>query len=86
MGEIGIMVSRLQQEGFDLEDMIDEELRAAGFLELCERCVVKHELLFPFYYLFNLGLPLNSVTIQSFFSQNSCLMRYFCNSFVLTHT
>lgn len=37
MGEIGIMVSRLQQEGFDLEDMIDEELRAAGFLELCER-------------------------------------------------
>lgn len=37
MGEIGIMVSRLQQEGLDLEDMIDEELRAAGFLELCER-------------------------------------------------
>ena len=37
MGEIGIMVSRLQQEGFDLEDMIDEELRAAGFLEHCER-------------------------------------------------
>ncbi|XP_073245234.1 histone-lysine N-methyltransferase SETDB1-like isoform X3 [Porites lutea] len=37
MGEIGIMVSRVQQEGFDLEDMIDEELRAAGFLELCER-------------------------------------------------
>ncbi|KAJ7373631.1 Histone-lysine N-methyltransferase [Desmophyllum pertusum] len=37
MGEIGIMVSRLQQEGFDLEDMIDDELRAAGFLELCER-------------------------------------------------
>lgn len=48
MGEIGIMVSRLQQEGFDLEDMIDEELRAAGFLELCERWVVKHELLFLF--------------------------------------
>lgn len=39
MGEIGIMVSRVQQEGFDLEDMIDEELRAAGFLELCERRV-----------------------------------------------
>ena len=52
MGEIGIMVSRLQQEGFDLEDMIDEELRAAGFLELCERYVLKHETLFPFNYLF----------------------------------
>ncbi|XP_068673501.1 histone-lysine N-methyltransferase SETDB1-like isoform X1 [Montipora foliosa] len=37
MGEIGIMVSRLQHEGFDLEDVIDEELRAAGFLELCQR-------------------------------------------------
>ena len=45
MGEIGIMVSRLQHEGFDLEDMIDEELRAAGFLELCERYVI-HELFF----------------------------------------
>ncbi|XP_074605826.1 histone-lysine N-methyltransferase SETDB1-like isoform X4 [Acropora palmata] len=37
MGEIGIMVSRLQHEGYGLEDLIDEELRAAGFLELCER-------------------------------------------------
>lgn len=45
MGEIGIMVSRLQHEGFDLEDMIDEELRAAGFLELCEGYVV-HALFF----------------------------------------
>lgn len=31
------MVSRLQHEGYGLEDLIDEELRAAGFLELCER-------------------------------------------------
>ena len=37
MGEIGIMVSRLQHEGYGLEDLIDDELRAAGFLELCER-------------------------------------------------
>ena len=37
MGEIGIMVSRLQEEGLDLEGLIDDELRAAGFLGLCER-------------------------------------------------
>lgn len=48
MGEIGIMVSRLQHEGFDLEDMIDEELRAAGFLELCERYII-HALFFLYW-------------------------------------
>ena len=30
-------MSRLQDEGLNLEDLIDEEIRAAGFAELCEK-------------------------------------------------
>ncbi|KAK3703286.1 hypothetical protein QZH41_019307 [Actinostola sp. cb2023] len=37
MGEIGAMVARLEQEGLDLEQLIDYELEAAGFLSLSER-------------------------------------------------
>jgi hypothetical protein len=37
MGEIGAMVARLEQEGLDLDRLIDDELEAAGFLALCSR-------------------------------------------------
>lgn len=59
MGEIGIMVSRLQQEGFDLEDMIDDELRAAGFLELCERYNFRHVMVFLHSGVVNLDITSN---------------------------
>ena len=72
MGEIGIMVSRLQHEGFDLEDMIDEELRAAGFLELCERYVyIMHSLFFLYCGLVILNMTAKLCLLCNYVSYDS---------------
>ncbi|XP_048584500.1 uncharacterized protein LOC5506681 isoform X2 [Nematostella vectensis] len=39
MGEIGTMMAGLEEEGLDLESLIDQEFQTAGFVELCARPV-----------------------------------------------
>lgn len=40
MGEIGAIMARLEEEGIDLEQLIDRELQEAGFLSVATRLAI----------------------------------------------